>query len=66
MDNEIMNVEELAKYLSVPVSNIYTMTANKQIPFFKLPGGRLIRFTKTDIDAWVQSQKESGNELQSN
>lgn len=62
MDKTYMNIKEVAVYLSLPVSSIYAMTAKNEIPFIRLPGGRLMRFIKTDIDLWIESKKEVNNE----
>lgn len=51
----IMNVDDLAKYLSVSKETVYGWTSRKKIPFIKM--GRLIRFLKPDIDAWMQKNK---------
>ncbi len=49
--NELMNVEEVAKYLKVKKSSIYDRAHNRSIPFLK--NGKFLRFKKTHIDIWL-------------
>lgn len=36
MENETMNIKEVAKYLKVSQSGIRKLTRNKTIPFFRI------------------------------
>jgi len=49
--NELMTVEELAKYLKVKKSSIYNKVHNRAVPFLK--NGILLRFRRKDIDMWL-------------
>lgn len=55
MDKQYFNIKELSDYLSVKVCTLYGKVHRKEIPFYKLGG--LIRFKKTDIDAWLESSR---------
>ena len=48
----LLNVEELAKYLKRTPSSIRNLVMRRQIPFRKV-GGRLV-FFKKEIDLWLQ------------
>jgi len=48
--DEIMTIEELAKYLKLKPQTIYTWAQNGKIPAAKL--GKEWRFKKTVIDKW--------------
>ena len=48
--DEIMTIEELAKYLKLKPQTIYTWAQNGRIPAAKL--GKEWRFKKTVIDKW--------------
>ena len=48
---EILNAEELAKYLKRTPSAIRNLVMRRQIPFKKV-AGRLV-FLKEEIDKWV-------------
>ncbi len=46
-----LNVDRLARYLSIPKSTIYNLTMKETIPHYHI--GKLLRFRKDDIDAWL-------------
>ena len=50
MDNEIMTLEEVARYLKLTPQTIYTWAQEKRIPAAKL--GKEWRFKKSIIDTW--------------
>ena len=52
---EIMNVKEVAEYLSCSESKIRNMTRDKEIPYFRI--GSKINFNKETIDRWVNGQE---------
>ncbi|MEW6041638.1 MAG: helix-turn-helix domain-containing protein, partial [Elusimicrobiota bacterium] len=51
MANEIMTVEQLAKYLNVGVTTIYKLANDGKIPGTKV--GNQWRFRKEKIDEWL-------------
>ena len=61
MADEIMTVEELAKYLKTGVATIYKLAQEGRIPATKV--GNQWRFRKKKIDEWMdQSGKVSFKE----
>ncbi len=56
MAKEFMNITELSECLSVKRSTLYRMVQRGAIPCFKF--GRLLRFKRSEIDLWVEKQKE--------
>jgi excisionase family DNA binding protein len=50
-DERLWTIAEVARYLGVPQSSIYKMTAKGVIPHVKL-GGR-VRFRRADVDRWL-------------
>ncbi len=52
---ELMNQDQLADYLQVAKKTIQNYTANRIIPFEKIPGTGVVRYRKTDIDAHLKS-----------
>ena len=52
-DNELMTVEETAKYLKVTKSFVYEKIHKKEIPFRKV--GKFPRFRKKHIDIWLKN-----------
>jgi len=48
---EFLTVDDLSQYLGIKRSSLYYMVEKREIPFYKI--GRLVRFKKADIDAWI-------------
>lgn len=53
---EILTIRELSAYLKVTERTIYRLSAARRIPSFKVGGAW--RYSKTDIDLWIQKQSE--------
>ena len=58
IDEELMDVKGLAKYLKVKESWVYEKIHTREIPFKKI-GKRFTRFLKRDIDAWIKNPYNS-------
>ena len=56
---EIMNVKEVATYLSLTPSAIYKLTSTKEIPHSKR--GKRLYFYKEEINTWVFEHKQLTN-----
>lgn len=54
-DDEILTIHELSAYLKLNEKTAYRLTANGDIPGFKVGGSW--RFRKSEIDRWIK-QKE--------
>ena len=54
MDDEILTVEELARYLKISERTIYELLKKKEIPGFKV--GATWRFKKSVIDEWIKTK----------
>ena len=52
---KIMNLSELSKYLKVPKSALYKLSADGKIPSFKTGGG--LRFRRASIGKWIERQE---------
>jgi len=59
---EILTIREVASYLKVTERTIYRLSAAKKIPAFKVGGAW--RFSRVDIDSWIQQQSLEGGDLQ--
>jgi excisionase family DNA binding protein len=57
IDDELMDVKGLAKYLKVKESWVYEKIHTKRIPFLK--AGRFPRFRRDSIDKWLQNSYSS-------
>lgn len=51
-----LTIGEVARYLDIKVKSLYVKVS--EIPHYRV--GRLIRFRKEDIDAWMQSKRRDG------
>lgn len=56
LSSGFLNVQDIAGYLKLPRSTVYSLVEAKQIPHFRV--GRQIRFLKEDIDQWMIERKE--------
>ena len=54
-DNYI-NIEEAAEYLGVKTSTIRSWIKKKNMPFLRV-GVKLLKFKRSEIDDWVNSEK---------
>ena len=56
MDQEqLMDIKEVASYLRVKDSTVYTWAKEGILPAFRL--GRLWRFRRADLDAWLENKR---------
>jgi hypothetical protein len=56
--SDYMDVNELASFLKMSVSHIYTLTSRKEIPHMKVLGKKLL-FDKSEILDWLRTKKVS-------
>ncbi len=54
-----MNQDQLADYLQVTKKTIQNWTANRIIPFEKIPSTGLVRYRKNEIDIALKSEDSS-------
>jgi excisionase family DNA binding protein len=58
MDTDIMTIKDVASYLKITEKTAYRLTADGEIPGFKVGGAW--RFRKHEIDAWIDERLKSG------
>lgn len=58
IEDDYLNVKQLADYLKISVSHIYTLTSNKKIPHIKLLGKKLL-FDRKKINNWLEKKEVS-------
>ena len=51
---EYLTIQQVADYLSIKTSSLYSKIA--EIPHYRI--GRLLRFRKGEIDAWIETKRE--------
>lgn len=54
--SSVLTVSEVASFLAVSVSTIYSWTHNKRIPHYK-PTGKNLFFIKEEIEDWILKGK---------
>lgn len=52
---EILNISEVAEYLSMAKSSIYKMTSERSIPHFKT--GKKLLFKRSELDEWIKQHR---------
>ena len=58
--NDLLNFNQTAQYLSISHSHLYKMTSQRKIPFHK-PSGKYLYFFKYELDAWIHQNDETGS-----
>lgn len=56
--SDYMDVNEVAQFLKMSSSHIYTLTSRKEIPHMKVLGKKLL-FDKSEILDWLRTKKVS-------
>lgn len=54
--DKLMDTKEVMEYLSVPRITVYYLIRKKGLPVIKI-GRRMLRFSKKDIDNWLDTYK---------
>ena len=55
MEKRFIGVKELSEYLGIKVNTVYSWTATRKIPYYKV--GRLPKFDLREIDKWALERK---------
>jgi excisionase family DNA binding protein len=53
MDSRYLSIDDLSTYLGIKPKTLYARV--KEIPHYKV--GRLIRFKRADVDAWMEKHR---------
>jgi len=61
MQTKLLNINELAEYLGIKISTVYSWVNQRKIPYIKV--GRLVKFDQVDIDKWLAEQKVPESKL---
>lgn len=56
MNDEIMTIQEVALYLKLNDKTTYRLASEGKLPGFKVGGSW--RFKRTDLEKWVEEQKQ--------
>jgi excisionase family DNA binding protein len=61
LQKTVLNFNEACSYLDVSQSHLYKLTSTRQIPHF-CPQGKKLYFNRTELDAWLQRNRQSTSE----
>lgn len=61
MAKEFLDIHDLSECLSIKRSTLYAMVENGELPHYKI--GRLIRFKRNDVDAWMETHRRERIEI---
>ena len=56
--DELMDVQDLSKWLRIPRRALYQMVSRGQIPSFHI--GRRLRFVRSEIEEWLEQKRREG------
>lgn len=59
-DDVLLNVKQVARYLQLKESTIYSWAQDGKIPAIKI--GRTWRFRRADLDAWLERHLKAEEE----
>ncbi len=59
MQNQIMTIKQVAKYLKISPRTVYKLVKEGAIPSFKIMN--MWRFEQSKIDQWIQKKSEITN-----
>ncbi len=60
MKSDFITIREVAEYLKIKEKTAYKLVSENVIPGFKVGGSW--RFSKTEIEQWVDKQRNQNNE----
>jgi excisionase family DNA binding protein len=59
-DDTLLNVKQVAQYLQLKESTIYSWAQDGKIPAIKI--GRTWRFRRADLDDWLEQHLQAGDQ----
>ena len=57
MNQNLINIKEMAKKLDVPASWLYARTRTNDIPHLKV--GKYVRFNESEVWDWLKKQNQA-------
>jgi excisionase family DNA binding protein len=54
--NEFLAIQDLSVHLKIKVKTLYCLVEENRIPHYRV--GKLIRFKRSEIDAWMEGNKK--------
>ena len=59
LEDPILTIPEVASYLKISTSKIYSLVAREEIPHLKI--GRNVRIRRKDLQVWIEKQSNQLN-----
>jgi excisionase family DNA binding protein len=59
-EDTILDAAEVGELLCLKTSTVYRLAQDGRIPCYKLPGTRLLRFSKKAVLDWMRSGEKGG------
>jgi len=56
IQSKLLDINEVAEFLGISKDTLYKMVNQRRIPFVKV--GRLLRFERAALDAWIRQHAE--------
>lgn len=53
--NPLININEVSQFLGISINTVYSWVNQRRIPYVKI--GRLLKFDRRDIEAWIIERK---------
>jgi excisionase family DNA binding protein len=63
-NTEVLRIKDVAALLKVGEKTVYSMAQLAELPAFKVRGQW--RFSRKDIDEWIEKQKNTGQDFEEN
>lgn len=57
LSEPLLTAADVARLLAIPTSSVYEYVRTERIPCVRI--GRHVRFQLSDLEAWLQQQKET-------
>ena len=54
-EGDILNADGAARLLNVNKSSVFRMARDGRLPCYRLPGSRLVRFSRQKLMAWLET-----------
>lgn len=56
-NDTLLTLDGACEFLNVSRATLYRRTAKREIPFAKMPGSKRLFFSKSELTAWVLSNR---------
>ena len=61
---ELLNKQQAAQLLGVSVRSIDNFRQSGNLPFHRLPGSRVVRFDRAELEEWATGRKDGSGDVE--